>query len=100
MGITTLHSVRHMGHRRVVIMTLSPHESQMQRWPHGTKTCDLGALRQSRRKAIRQERRKVRDAGIKVTRLRGHEIKAHHWEALHRFYCHTVEEKLKALLVV
>ena len=53
----------------------------------------LADLKQSRRKAVRQERRKVADAGVVVKRLRGSEIEPRHWDALHTFYMRTVEEK-------
>ena len=53
----------------------------------------LDSLKQSRRKAIRQERRKVRDAGIVVKRLKGREIESKHWDALHEFYTATVAQK-------
>ena len=53
----------------------------------------LASLKQRRRHAIRQERRKVHDAGVVVRRLRGHEITPRYWDALFRFYGRTVEEK-------
>ena len=53
----------------------------------------LSRLKQRRRKAVRQERRKVADAGVVVRRLRGREILPEHWDALYRFYFATVEEK-------
>jgi hypothetical protein len=42
----------------------------------------LAALSQSKRKKIRQERRKVRDAGITISVLRGAEITDQHWQFL------------------
>jgi predicted N-acyltransferase len=53
----------------------------------------LASLKQGRRKAIRQERRKVRDAGILVRRLRGEQIREEHMRALYRFYARTTAEK-------
>lgn len=51
------------------------------------------SLKQSRRKAIRQERRKVAEAGVVIQRLRGRQIRPHHWDAFYKFYRATVESK-------
>jgi len=53
----------------------------------------LASLKQSRRKAVRQERRKIHDAGIKVHRLRGAQIQPMHWDAFYGFYRSTIEQK-------
>jgi len=53
----------------------------------------LRTLKQSRRKAVRQERRKVASAGFTIHRLRGAAIKPWHWEAFYRFYRSTIERK-------
>lgn len=53
----------------------------------------LAALKQSRRKSIRQERNKVRAAGLTVARLRGSQITQEHWDAFYAFYCATVDSK-------
>ena len=53
----------------------------------------LASLKQSRRKAVRQERRKVADAGFKISRLRGAQITSSHWDAFYRFYQATIERK-------
>ena len=53
----------------------------------------LSSLKQSRRKSIRRERRKVADAGLVVTRLRGAQIEPRHWAAFYSFYRNTIEHK-------
>ncbi|GJP32237.1 hypothetical protein CLOM_g16831 [Closterium sp. NIES-68] len=50
-------------------------------------------LKQSKRKTIRQERKKVAAQGLKLLRLRGDDIKAHHWDSFFRFYCNTTNRK-------
>jgi len=49
----------------------------------------LARLTHQRRKNIRQERRRVRDAGITFRRLRGGEIAPRDWEFFHRCYANT-----------
>jgi len=46
----------------------------------------LARLTHARRKNIRQERRRVRDAGVSVRWLRGAAIERGHWELFHRGY--------------
>jgi uncharacterized protein len=46
----------------------------------------LSRLSHARRKNIRQERRKVRDAGVSVSWLEGERIERRHWEFFHRCY--------------
>jgi predicted N-acyltransferase len=53
----------------------------------------LGDLKQSRRKSIRQERRKVQEAGLRVRRLRGSDITARHWDAFFACYTRTSAQK-------
>ena len=53
----------------------------------------LAALKPSRRRAVRRERRKVADAGIIIRRYRGAEIEPRHWEAFYRCYRTTVDAK-------
>eukprot|EP00250_Pteridium_aquilinum_P009199 c18508_g1_i1 orf=101-1525(+) len=53
----------------------------------------LMALKQSKRKTIRQERKKVQAQGLCLKRLRGNEIKAHHWDAFYEFYRNTTDNK-------
>ena len=52
----------------------------------------LAALSQSKRKKIRQERRKVHDAGITISVLRGAEITDQHWQFFERCYRQTYLE--------
>ena len=49
----------------------------------------LAGLSRARRKNIRQERRRVREAGVVVRALRGLEIGEQHWEFFHRCYRQT-----------
>jgi predicted N-acyltransferase len=49
----------------------------------------LSRLSHSRRKNIRQERRKVRDAGVTCRWLEGAAIERGHWEFFNRCYRHT-----------
>jgi len=46
----------------------------------------LARLTHARRKNIRQERRRVRDAGVALRWLRGDAIERSHWELFHRGY--------------
>ena len=49
----------------------------------------LARMSHSRRKNIRQERRKVREAGVEVRWLEGSAIARQHWEFFHRCYSST-----------
>ncbi len=49
----------------------------------------LASLSHAKRKNIRQERRRVREAGVTFRCLRGAEIRARHWEFFHRCYSAT-----------
>ncbi|MGH8737553.1 MAG: GNAT family N-acetyltransferase [Burkholderiales bacterium] len=49
----------------------------------------LARLTHARRKNIRQERRRVREAGVTLRWLRGAEIERRHWELFHQGYCGT-----------
>jgi predicted N-acyltransferase len=49
----------------------------------------LGRMSHARRKNIRQERRRVRDAGVSLRRLEGPAIEKRHWEFFNRCYRHT-----------
>ncbi len=53
----------------------------------------LGALTASKRKKIRQERRRVRDQGIELLRLHGDEVSDEQWSLWHRFYTSTFDRK-------
>lgn len=49
----------------------------------------LATFRSAVRKEVKKERRRVREAGIRVVLLEGPELNAEHWEALTRFYFDT-----------
>lgn len=53
----------------------------------------LGQLVSRKRKAIRRERRAVRETGIDLQVLTGDDIKPRHWEAFYRFYLATVDKR-------
>lgn len=57
----------------------------------GWKSFDdfLAALKQSKRKSIRQERNKVAKQGVGVYRLTGAAITEEHWDAFYKFYTNT-----------
>jgi predicted N-acyltransferase len=50
----------------------------------------LSEFSSAKRKKIRQERRYVRDAGVKVEIITGADIKTAHWDTFHRFYESTI----------
>jgi len=52
----------------------------------------LSRLTRHRRKVIRQERRRVREAGVSIRRLQGPEIERAHWEFFARCYRRTYSE--------
>jgi len=56
----------------------------------------LSDLSQPKRKKIRAERRKVREAGIAVRMLAGREILDEHWQFFHRCYRQTYREHMSA----
>ena len=49
----------------------------------------LQQLRQDKRKKIRQERRRVHEAGVRFRVVQGHEISAQDWDFFHRCYVNT-----------
>lgn len=53
----------------------------------------LDALMARKRKAIKKERQRARQDGIRLSILRGDDIKARHWDAFHRFYLSTIDRK-------
>ncbi len=53
----------------------------------------LNALSAKKRKNIRQERRKVKEAGVVLRKLDGHTATAADWERFAFFYQHTFESK-------
>lgn len=50
-------------------------------------------LKQSKRKNIRQERKKILTQNLNMKRLRGYEIKAKHWDTFYEFYRNTTDNK-------
>ncbi|GMY04891.1 N-acetyltransferase [Fagus crenata] len=50
-------------------------------------------MKQSKRKNIRQERKKISAQNLTMKRLRGHEIKAKHWDSFYNFYKNTTDNK-------
>ena len=53
----------------------------------------LSTLTAEKRKKIKQERRRVREAGIELEILSGHEVSAEQWQIFHNFYCSTFARK-------
>lgn len=53
----------------------------------------LAALRQSRRKSIRQERKKAAASGLRIVRLAGDDVKSRHWESFFSCYLNTASRK-------
>lgn len=53
----------------------------------------LKDMKQSKRKNIRQERKKIPAQNLTMKRLRGHEIKAKHWDTFYKFYRNTTDNK-------
>jgi predicted N-acyltransferase len=52
----------------------------------------LATLEHKKRKNIRAERRKVREAGVTMRQIRGHEATAEDWRFFHRCYANTYAE--------
>ncbi|CAK7357195.1 unnamed protein product [Dovyalis caffra] len=50
-------------------------------------------MKQSKRKNIRQERKKISAQNLNMKRLRGYEIKARHWDTFYSFYRNTTDNK-------
>ncbi|KAL3814554.1 hypothetical protein ACJIZ3_015822 [Penstemon smallii] len=50
-------------------------------------------MKQSKRKNIRQERKKISSQDLNMKRLRGYEIKAKHWDTFYKFYRNTTDNK-------
>ena len=53
----------------------------------------LAALRSSKRKKIRQERKRVQHKDLKITIRHGNELSAAEWADVHRFYVMTFQRK-------
>ncbi|XP_057809224.1 uncharacterized protein LOC131023684 isoform X1 [Salvia miltiorrhiza] len=62
---------------------------------HNYKSFDdfLMDMKQSKRKTIRQERKKISVQNLTMKRLRGDEIKAKHWDTFYKFYRNTTDNK-------
>ncbi|TKY53847.1 hypothetical protein E2542_SST18253 [Spatholobus suberectus] len=50
-------------------------------------------MKQSKRKNIRQERKKISAQNLIMKRLQGYEIKARHWDSFYTFYRNTTDNK-------
>ncbi|KAK9134148.1 hypothetical protein Syun_013478 [Stephania yunnanensis] len=50
-------------------------------------------MKQSKRKNVRQERKKISSQKLTMKRLRGDEIKAKHWDSFYKFYKNTTDNK-------
>ncbi|KAI4298907.1 hypothetical protein L6164_032420 [Bauhinia variegata] len=50
-------------------------------------------MKQSKRKNIRQERKKITSQNLIMKRLRGYEIKSRHWDSFYKFYRNTTDNK-------
>ncbi|CAM8965274.1 unnamed protein product [Rhodiola kirilowii] len=50
-------------------------------------------MKQSKRKNIRQERKKISQQNLTMKRLRRDEIKAKHWDSFYKFYRNTTDNK-------
>ncbi len=53
----------------------------------------LATFSSEKRKKIKQERRRVREAGIEIELLNGHQISAGQWRIFHEFYCSTFHRR-------
>lgn len=53
----------------------------------------LAGLSSRKRKNIKKERRKVNEAGLRLERLTGDDLKPQHWDAFYRFYEDTYDRK-------
>lgn len=53
----------------------------------------LATLSSRKRKNIKKERKKVTEAGLRLERLTGDDLKPHHWDAFYRFYEDTYDRK-------
>ena len=53
----------------------------------------LSFLTSKKRKQIKRERRLVREQGVELEILHGHEISEEQWQTFHDFYCSTFDKK-------
>jgi len=72
--------------------TVQFHWQQRQPRPYASFDDFLSALTQEKRKKIRQERRKVAEAGVQFEWRRGHEIRPGDWLQFYRCYERTYHE--------
>lgn len=72
--------------------TVQFHWSNREQTPYADFEEFLGTLSQDKRKKIRQERRRVREAGVTLRPLRGHEIGPEEWDFFYRCYERTYLE--------
>jgi len=84
---------REEGYVQRVGMQYHWHNSDHEGHKYDSFDAFLAELKQSRRKSIRQERKKVGKAGIIVKRLTGKDIEERHWKAFYKFYLNTVDAK-------
>lgn len=71
------------------------HDCQFHWWNFGYQSFDdfLEAFSSKKRKNVKQERRKVKEAGVELRVLDGHTATAADWERFAFFYQHTFESK-------
>ena len=50
-------------------------------------------MKSRHRKAVRRERRLIKDQGLEIRALRGEELTRAHWQKLRDFYLYTVHAK-------
>ena len=72
--------------------TVQFHWENRQPRPYGDFEDFLAALNQEKRKKIRQERRRVREAGVTLRALHGREIQTQDWDFFYRCYERTYLE--------
>jgi predicted N-acyltransferase len=72
--------------------TIQFHWENRQPQPYSSFEDFLSALNQEKRKKIRQERRRVREAGVTLRALHGHEIRTQDWDFFYRCYEQTYRE--------
>ncbi len=53
----------------------------------------LNELTSRKRKAIKKERRRVQEQGIKLKRITGDELNENHWDSFYHYYLDTIDRK-------
>ena len=79
----------------------APHwESRLSRQYHWQRRSEwanfddyLSSMKSRHRKAVRRERRVVRDQGLDIRAIEGHDLTKDHWRKLREFYLYTVHAK-------